>query len=125
MDVIEKWGGHPGIDMDVGREFAGSIDAEILADVYLLMTGGQTSLLLGAQGDETQSSGDGNIRRLPSDRPRLRVVKAKDEEQAAHEARLLSISEASGGKCLWNSTREEKNYLKKEGASVKIFFNLC
>jgi len=90
------------------RELHGALlDAEILADVYLLMTGGQTSLLLGGLGDETQSSADGSIRRLASDRPRLRVVKVEDSEKSAHEARLLSIGEASGGKCLWGSGGEE------------------
>ena len=90
------------------RELHGALlDAEILADVYLLMTGGQTSLLLGGLGDETQSSVDGGIRRLASERPRLNVVKAGDGEQTAHEARLLAISEASGGKCLWESGNGE------------------
>jgi len=90
------------------RELHGALlDAEILADVYLLMTGGQTSLLLGAQGNEAQSMGDEKIRRLSSDRPQLRVVKASDEEQTAHRARLLSISEASRGKCLWSESGEE------------------
>ena len=86
------------------RELHGALlDAEILADVYLLMTGGQTSLLLGSQGDEAQSKTGGGIRRLASDRPRLKVVKSGSEEQTAHEARLISISEASGSKCLWES----------------------
>jgi DNA polymerase-3 subunit epsilon len=90
------------------RELHGALlDAEILADVYLLMTGGQTSLLLGGLGDESQSSVDGGIRRLANDRPRLKVVKAMDEEQTAHEARLLFINEASGGKCLWESGNGE------------------
>lgn len=90
------------------RELHGALlDAEILADVYLLMTGGQTSLLLGGLGDEAQSSVGGGIRRLASERPQLKIVKAGDEEQTAHEARLLAISEASDGKCLWESGNGE------------------
>jgi DNA polymerase-3 subunit epsilon len=90
------------------RELHGALlDAEILADVYLLMTGGQTSLLLGGSADEVQSSVDGGIRRLPTERPRLKVVKVDSEEQVAHEARLSSISEASGGKCVWERGEEK------------------
>ena len=90
------------------RELHGALlDAEILADVYLLMTGGQTSLLLGGSNEERQASVDGGIRRLPGDRPQLKVVKAGAKEQTAHEARLLSIKEASGGQCLWKDAGEE------------------
>jgi len=90
------------------RELHGALlDAEILADVYLLMTGGQTSLLLGGSNEERQASVDGGIRRLSGDRPRLKVVKAGVGEQTAHEARLLSIKEASGGQCLWKDAGKE------------------
>ena len=85
------------------RELHGALlDAEILADVYLLMTGGQTDLLLSGQGDETQTSVDG-IRRLAEDRPRLRVMHVTREEQAAHESRLQSIDKAIGGQCVWRT----------------------
>jgi DNA polymerase-3 subunit epsilon len=89
------------------RELHGALlDAEILADVYLLMTGGQTDLLLAGQGSESQSN-VGEIRRLPSDRPQLRVVQASEEESVAHEARLQDISQSSGGTCLWQQTEEK------------------
>ncbi len=78
------------------------LDAEILADVYLAMTGGQKTLSLDAEeareGDEGQASG---IQRLPADRPPLRVVRASSEELARHEERLTAIDKASGGKTLW------------------------
>jgi len=86
------------------RELHGALlDAEILADVYLLMTGGQTSLLLSGQEDDTQTSVS-KIRRVSSDRPALRVIKVSDEEQAAHEASLQVIRDANGGQCLWSNT---------------------
>ena len=51
------------------------LDAEILAEVYLAMTGGQASLGLGADGSDASGSGIGDadiaIRRLPADRPPL------------------------------------------------------
>ena len=88
------------------RELHGALlDAEILADVYLMMTGGQTDLLLGGKNDEAHSSA-GGIRRLATDRPALRVIRAVGEDQLAHEARLQAISDANGSPCLWQQTEE-------------------
>ena len=86
------------------RELHGALlDAEILADVYLAMTGGQTSLSLEAEDPTTigPSSGAETIRRLES-RPQLRVIRADDRERAQHEARLRALREAAGGSCLWD-----------------------
>lgn len=79
------------------------LDAEILADVYLLMTGGQTSLGLSA---EEESGGVGSsklsaIRRLPKDRPQLRVIKPSEEEIVAHEARLDVLGERCEEGAVW------------------------
>jgi DNA polymerase III subunit epsilon len=85
------------------RELHGALlDAEILADVYLLMTGGQTRLALGGS---QNSSGDfaeaEAIRRVESNRPRLKVIHANVEELQRHSDKLQVINKASGGKCLW------------------------
>ncbi len=78
------------------------LDAEILADVYLAMTGGQKTLGLEGEGDtEGEEGGAQGIRRLPADRPPLRVVRAGGEELERHEARLEAIDKASGGATLW------------------------
>jgi len=79
------------------------LDAEILADVYLLMTGGQTSLGLSAEeeGGGVGSSNLSAIRRLPNDRPKLRVIKPSEEEIAAHEARLDTLGERSEEGAVW------------------------
>ncbi len=82
------------------RELHGALlDAEILADVYLLMTGGQASLL--DDGDQQDGGGERAIVRLPADRPRLKVIGCSDNELSAHQQRLAKISKASGGVCLW------------------------
>jgi DNA polymerase III subunit epsilon len=84
------------------RDLHGALlDAEILADVYLAMTGGQVSLQLGVQGD-SPAAGTGRIalRRLPTGRPALRIVRAAPEEVTAHQARLKAIQAASGA-CVW------------------------
>lgn len=86
------------------RDLHGALlDAEILADLYLAMTGGQTALALaGSEGNEGNQA-DVSIRRLRADRPPLRVVLAVTAELEAHERRLLEIDKASGGKTVWRS----------------------
>jgi len=85
------------------RELHGALlDARILADVYLAMTGGQGALALA----ETTASGnaaDGGraIRALVRPSVPLVVIAATEEELAAHAAMLAVINKASGGKCLW------------------------
>lgn len=82
------------------RELHGALlDAEILADVYLIMTGGQSSFSLGHESSNEGLSA-GRIRRLPKDRPALKIIKASAEEEQAHRARLESIQEQAG-KVLW------------------------
>ncbi len=77
------------------------IDAEILAEVYLMMTGGQVSLSLeGLDGAGEQHAGS-QVRRVEAQRPALAVRRADAAELAAHEQRLQAIAKASGGKVLW------------------------
>jgi DNA polymerase-3 subunit epsilon len=88
------------------RELHGALlDAEILADVYLMMTGGQTDLSLEA--DESVSR-DGGPALDVIDRTglTLKVVRAGHEESAAHEAYLEKIRQISGGTCLWSQRGE-------------------
>ena len=78
------------------------LDAEILADVYLAMTGGQTALQLTE--DDSVPGGQQmkeRIQRLPKDRKPLPVIEASTEERAAHSAHLDAIAAAAGGKVIW------------------------
>jgi DNA polymerase-3 subunit epsilon len=85
------------------RELHGALlDSEILADVYLAMTGGQTLLSLGGEGD-SKSSQWGDIRRLPASRKPLPVIHAAAEEVALHDSLLGIIEKKSGGNCLWKA----------------------
>lgn len=89
-----------GVD-NSNRELHGALlDAEILADVFLLLTGGQTALSLdaGAEG----ADGGQAIRRLSRDRPPLSVVRPDDEELQAHEA-FLDTVEKAGGEAVWRN----------------------
>lgn len=86
------------------RELHGALlDAEILADVYLLMTGGQTTLSLGGEQakGEGNAGGMGEIRRLPPRTRPLPVIRANEQELLAHQQKLAAIAKASGDNCLW------------------------
>jgi len=90
------------------RDLHGALlDAEILADVYLAMTGGQVSMSLGANSTLGTGRMREEVRRLPANRPPVRVVRADDDELMAHNARLAAIDEASGGLCLWLHRSED------------------
>ncbi len=82
------------------RQLHGALlDAEILAEVYLVMTGGQRQLLL----DDEDADGVqvNSLRRLPADRPRLKVIPASPEELRCHQQRLADIDKISADGCLW------------------------
>ncbi|HHJ15115.1 MAG TPA: DNA polymerase III subunit epsilon [Gammaproteobacteria bacterium] len=84
------------------RELHGALlDAEILADVYLAMTGGQVALSLGSAGEGDSRAHEERIRRLPEGRSPLRVIRADDSENSAHQARLDAIAKAAGGGSVW------------------------
>lgn len=83
------------------RELHGALlDAEILADVYLLMTGGQFSLLDEATEAQAAAAESSAVQRIAADRPRLKVIACAPEELEAHQQRLAAIEKA-GGVCLW------------------------
>ncbi|MEH0874310.1 DNA polymerase III subunit epsilon [Pectobacterium cacticida] len=79
------------------------LDAEILAEVYLAMTGGQTSLAFSIEG-ETQQKNENieTIQRVARSQSALKVIYANQEELLAHEQRLDLIAK-KGGSCLWRA----------------------
>lgn len=93
-----------GVD-NSSRELHGALlDAQLLVDVYLLMTGGQTRLSLG--GADTSGSHElrkSGIRRLSGQRKSLPVIVADDQEIAEHEAMLGRMSMASGKPVVWDT----------------------
>ncbi len=94
-----------GVD-NSNRDLHGALlDAEILADVYLLLTGGQTALSLDA-GAEEGSSGTG-IRRLPAERPALNVIRASEDEHGAHED-FMAMLEKQAGETVWGKLQQSE-----------------
>jgi DNA polymerase-3 subunit epsilon len=98
LDVLCK---RYGID-NSHRDLHGALlDAEILADVFLLMTGGQSSLLDEGQGRSEGAIVNSGVKYLSADRPALNVIRCTEEELMAHQQRLEAIEKAAGG-CIWN-----------------------
>lgn len=86
-----------GID-NSSRDLHGALlDAEILADVYLAMTGGQTSLNLSLASDNT---GDNTMVQAVDASLQLKSLAATDREVNAHQERLALVK-SKGGSCLW------------------------
>nr|WP_113869424.1 DNA polymerase III subunit epsilon [Brenneria salicis]NMN90756.1 DNA polymerase III epsilon subunit [Brenneria salicis ATCC 15712 = DSM 30166]RBP57728.1 DNA polymerase III epsilon subunit [Brenneria salicis ATCC 15712 = DSM 30166]RLM28862.1 DNA polymerase III subunit epsilon [Brenneria salicis ATCC 15712 = DSM 30166] len=79
------------------------LDAEILAEVYLAMTGGQTSLAFSMEGEtQRQENESETIQRITRPASALKVLYANEEELFAHEQRLDLIAKKGGG-CLWRN----------------------
>jgi DNA polymerase III subunit epsilon len=85
------------------RELHGALlDARILADVYLAMTGGQGALALAEAESTAQAAAGARVARAPlRTAVPLLVVSPSEEELAAHAVMLAVITKASGGRCLW------------------------
>ncbi|MDH5600039.1 MAG: DNA polymerase III subunit epsilon [Gammaproteobacteria bacterium] len=87
------------------RDLHGALlDAEILAETYLAMTGGQTTLLLGGENSHDDLNDQNNVRsprRVKIESDQLKVLYASAQELEAHEARLKKINEMSDGACIW------------------------
>jgi len=79
------------------------LDAEILADVYLAMTGGQVDLGLSLESDKATVEDDDGIEH--TEHPALFVLKASEEELVQHNARLEDIEKQSGH-CVWMQTEQ-------------------
>ncbi len=79
------------------------LDSEILADVYLAMTGGQTSLLLGGEDSSTDDDTAAASQSQPLQRGQgpLPVVAPSSEELQAHQQMLERIDQQSDGHCVW------------------------
>ena len=92
-----------GVD-NSGRTLHGALlDAELLADVYINLTRGQDALLIS---DDAQDSGDGlKIAAIDLRGLNLPILRASEQEQAAHAELLAQIDKASGGKTIWRTVQ--------------------
>ncbi len=86
------------------RDLHGALlDAEILAEVFLLMTGGQSSLLDEINLEEKQIYND-TAKYTLNNRPALKIITSNEIERLAHQQTLLNIQK-SGVQCLWPNAK--------------------
>jgi DNA polymerase III subunit epsilon len=89
-----------GVDNTQRQLHGALLDAEILADVYLVMTSGQSSLLL-AEDELEGSTRRAKAKKSHTQREKIAVIKAGSDELEAHRQRLNDIHESSVQGCLW------------------------
>ena len=84
------------------RDLHGALlDADLLLEVYLAMTGGQGALTLGETAERPEANS--GVRRAERPAGTLLVRRADATEVAAHEARLAALDKASGGRTIWRT----------------------
>ncbi len=98
------------------RELHGALlDAEILADVYLAMTGGQTALTLESRRSQGQD-GIGKYQNLDFSSLPLAVVQPSDEELESHNAWVERLDEKVEGQCVWSKLNRKDTTQLESGA---------
>jgi DNA polymerase-3 subunit epsilon len=92
------------LDVDnSGRTLHGALlDAELLADVYINMTRGQNALVMPEDDESPQEQEASDALPVLDLRAMvLPVLKANEQELAAHDAVLADLDKSSGGKTIW------------------------
>lgn len=90
------------------------LDAEILADVFLMMTGGQISLLGEEEIEKTsatieiETEIEEQFSEIVLNAEDAIIIKATDEEEESHSALLRLIEKKSKGNCLWAKSATEE-----------------
>jgi DNA polymerase-3 subunit epsilon len=86
------------------RDYHGALlDARLLAEVYLTMTGGQATFILSAEADSVRIRSRLEIPALELADVKIAVIEASEEELAAHEHLLALLDKASDGKTVWRT----------------------
>ena len=84
------------------RTFHGALlDANILADVYMMLTGGQSKFEFSANSMNTNSQNSDSRNEISKDGLKLKLIKADKQDLKEHEERLLDIEERNAIKTLW------------------------
>jgi DNA polymerase-3 subunit epsilon len=84
------------------RDYHGALlDARLLAEVYLAMTGGQAMLTLTAESESSSAQARRAASATLSEDVRIIVIRPSETELAAHEQVLALLDKASGGNTVW------------------------
>lgn len=89
------------IDNSQREKHGALLDAEILAEVYLAMTGGQVNLLWDDEASEAGQNKPGKRAKLDANLSSIPVIMANNAELEVHKRRLEAINQGSDGQCLW------------------------
>jgi len=104
------------------RELHGALlDAEILADVYLAMTGGQTSLTLEANSNAGSEAG-GSFQKIDLSALELPKVTPTEEELELHRNWIERLDQKVDGDCVWSklNNKESKEVSSEESISPAV-----
>ncbi len=93
------------LDIDNSRRqlHGALLDAEILAEVYLRMTGGQSSLGFDLDIAQDNNSDSTELTIDPQQYPPQMVLQANEAEQKAHAAWLEKLQKESANGCVWSA----------------------
>ncbi len=79
------------VDNTARQNHGALLDAEILAEVYLAMTGGQTAMFASPQDQDLTPDAALAFEPLSADRPKLKVIRATAEELTRHEQMMAQL----------------------------------
>ena len=86
------------------RELHGALlDSQILADVYLMLTGGQTDLMLTEESEALGVDGEIEVKKLVNGSGHLKVISASKEELLEHAKFVQLLEKKSGAVCLYST----------------------
>jgi DNA polymerase III subunit epsilon len=86
------------------RDYHGALlDARLLAEVYLTMTGGQATFILSAETDSVRIRSRLELPALELADAKIAVIEANAQELVAHERLLALLDKASDGKTVWRT----------------------
>ncbi len=92
------------LDIDNSRRqlHGALLDSEILAEVYLMMTGGQSALSFDLDSARDAKDENGAVRIDPALYPPMHVISASNEELTAHQEWIDRLEKENGGSCVWS-----------------------
>ncbi|SBT81922.1 DNA polymerase III subunit epsilon [secondary endosymbiont of Trabutina mannipara] len=92
------------IDNSKRTNHSALIDAKILAEIFLLMTSGQTVMefLKEEEQEKYESEKNMQIQKMRHSKMMMKIIYANNEEILAHE-QLLDIIQKKSGSCLWRT----------------------
>ncbi|MEI8054956.1 MAG: DNA polymerase III subunit epsilon [bacterium] len=90
------------IDLSSRKLHGALLDAQLLAEAYLLMTGGQRTLFVDSELASIEETSKTLAQKIRKNRPVLPIISANDIETMAHQVLLTTIKKRTG-KCLWEN----------------------